>query len=207
MAVPSCQHVKANGSRCQSPALRNENFCFFHRHTRERARRQFLAQRSGLKLQFPVLEDPESIQIAIGDVLNALVSGRIDHKSAGLMLYGLQLAAANIRRANFNPKPEECPPEYRDHEREEQITKADEYNFQVIDSERLAREEKWRTAELHLKLVEFYETHGLPNLHQFSTLKGAVEASKYGDFPGAMPPAKPPQSETNIEEESQKAKK
>ena len=54
-----------------------------------------------LPFQLPLLEDANSIQIAIGDTLNALLAGQIDHKTAGLLLYGLQTAATNVRHTDF----------------------------------------------------------------------------------------------------------
>ena len=100
--IPLCQHVKANGHLCESPALRGEDLCYFHRSVRVRTLRQRRAQRHNLPFQLPLLEDPESIQLAIGETLNALVAGQIDHKTAGLLLYGLQTAATNVRHTRFD---------------------------------------------------------------------------------------------------------
>lgn len=99
----TCHHIKANGTCCKSPALTNEDYCYFHTAQRQRMRRQRRVEHKSLHapLVLPLLEDAESIQIAIGDVLNALIIGRIDHKTAGLLLYGLQTAASNIRQAKF----------------------------------------------------------------------------------------------------------
>lgn len=99
--TPLCNHVKANGTVCESPALKDESLCFFHKSARERVKRQRRAQRNWKPFQLPVLEDAESIQLAIGDTLNALLAGQIDHKTAGLLLYGLQTAAGNVRHTRF----------------------------------------------------------------------------------------------------------
>jgi hypothetical protein len=99
--IQLCSHVKTNGALCESPALTDESFCFFHTSVRERTKRMRRAARHKLPFQLPVLEDAESIQLAIGDTLNALLSGQIDHKAAGLMLRGLQMAAANLRHTDF----------------------------------------------------------------------------------------------------------
>jgi hypothetical protein len=96
-----CDHVKADGNLCKSPALNDNDYCFFHQASRERTKRQRRAARLKLPFQLPLLEDAQSIQIAIGDVLNALLAGQIDHKTAGLLLYGLQTAATNVRHAQF----------------------------------------------------------------------------------------------------------
>jgi hypothetical protein len=51
------------------------------------------------------LEDANSIQIAIMQVLNLLLTGRIVHKTAVLALYGLRAASSNLRRTSFDPYP------------------------------------------------------------------------------------------------------
>jgi hypothetical protein len=48
-------------------------------------------------LSIPPVEDSASIQLALIDVLNALAANQIDSKRAGLLLYGLQVAASNAK--------------------------------------------------------------------------------------------------------------
>jgi hypothetical protein len=99
--VPRCQHIKMNGTQCGSPALRYRRLCFFHdRIRRERAKiaADVSAQR---RFDLPLLEDANSVQVALMKVIQMLGSGRMDHKTAGLMLYALQTASANLRIADF----------------------------------------------------------------------------------------------------------
>jgi hypothetical protein len=96
-----CEHIKADGNICQSPKLKNEKFCYFHVAARDRVRRQRLAAERKLPLQVPILEDRNTIQLALGDVVNALLADRIDHRKAALVLYALQTAAANARDLQF----------------------------------------------------------------------------------------------------------
>lgn len=58
------------------------------------------------KQQFvcPVLEDANAIQMALMQVIQMLSFGQLDHKTAGLMLYGLQLATSNLPRTQFEVK-------------------------------------------------------------------------------------------------------
>jgi hypothetical protein len=100
-AAPTCNHVKSNGRFCGSPALANDAYCYYHRSSRERTKRQLRHARQSKPLQLPLLEDRESIQVAIGDVLNAILADRIDTRKAGLLLYGLQTAASNARDLDF----------------------------------------------------------------------------------------------------------
>jgi hypothetical protein len=90
-----------NGTQCGSPALRRRRHCFFHeRIRREQAR--IRADASALHaFDLPLLEDANSVQMALMKVIQMLGSGRMDHKTAGLMLYALQTASSNLRHASF----------------------------------------------------------------------------------------------------------
>ena len=122
--APTCDHIKPNGEFCQSPALNDDSYCYFHRSLRERTKRQLRHQRRNLPLTIPALEDLETIQLAIGDVLNALLCDRIDSKKAGLLLYGLQTAASTIRHCNF-----------RLWQHDEQTTRYSEYEQASLEKE------------------------------------------------------------------------
>src|SRR5580704_17231637 len=94
-----CRHIFTAGHRCGSPTLRNENFCYYHHTTRKPApkNRRPLAP---FDLELPIPEDRAAIQQAIGQVLQRIASNQIDPRRAGLLLYGLQIAASIL------PKPE-----------------------------------------------------------------------------------------------------
>jgi hypothetical protein len=90
-----------NGTQCGSPALRWRRLCFFHdRIKRERAKiaADMTAQR---RFDLPLLEDANSVQVSLMKVIQMLGSGRLDHRTAGLMLYALQTASINLRNADF----------------------------------------------------------------------------------------------------------
>lgn len=98
--VPRCQHIKLNGTQCGSPALRRRRFCFFHdKIRREQARVAATAPEA--RFTFPLLEDANSVQVALMNVIQMLGAGTIDHKTAGLMLYALQTASYNLRHVAF----------------------------------------------------------------------------------------------------------
>jgi len=104
--IARCQHIKVNGTQCGSPALKSRRLCFFHNRWRE-ARIEFC--KSGAPAQaitsidLPVLEDANSVQIAIMQVLRLILAKQLEPKIAGLLLYGLQTASLNLKRANFEP--------------------------------------------------------------------------------------------------------
>lgn len=102
-----CEHVKVNGEFCGSPALRGRNYCYFHLNfigRRMRAERaQFRATAFGVSpLQLPPLEDANSIQMALTLVIDAILDARINERRAGLVLYALQTASANLARTELS---------------------------------------------------------------------------------------------------------
>jgi len=56
-----CRHIKTNGKRCQSPALGELAYCYYHARTHSMASPNYI-KFDDLKL--PLLEDSASIQIA-----------------------------------------------------------------------------------------------------------------------------------------------
>ena len=100
-----CQHLKTNGTQCGSPALRRNRFCYFHkRYQDERIRLNLDHRRRGTATFFlPVLEDANSIQMSLMQIMRLLLTGQIEHKTASLLLYALQTASTNLRQTNFKP--------------------------------------------------------------------------------------------------------
>jgi hypothetical protein len=100
MSIPnpkSCTHIKVDGVCCKSPALRGEQFCYFHQRmvrgvrTPPNARLHPIAQ----------IESPEAIQASLMEVINALARNQIDVKRAELMLRALHIAVKNARNVHF----------------------------------------------------------------------------------------------------------
>ena len=112
--VPRCQHIKTNGTQCNSPAMRDYRRCYFHEHWAP----EFIGLNTQKKphpvgeIVLPVLEDASSIQSAICQVMSQLLQDRIDTKKAGLLLYALQTASANLGRLQAESHREmHCDPE------------------------------------------------------------------------------------------------
>ncbi len=99
--VRRCQHIKMNGTQCGSPALNWKRQCFFHERARQQQNRILKGQLKGARFVMPVLEDANSVQMALMQVIQLLATGDVDRKVAGLMLYGLQTASANLRYVDF----------------------------------------------------------------------------------------------------------
>jgi len=86
-----------SGAKCHFIALRGMTYCYFHVPGRRPAQGQGRVSNRPFKL--PVMKDRSAIQLALGQVLSAINSSKINARSAGQLLYGIQIASDNIRRA------------------------------------------------------------------------------------------------------------
>ena len=95
-----CRHIFVDGTRCGSPCLRGEQFCYYHHTTRRPIQNPTERQSRRSSFDLPLPEDRSAIQASIGQVLQRIAANQIDPRRAGLLLYGLQIASLNL------PKPE-----------------------------------------------------------------------------------------------------
>ncbi len=94
-----CQHIKVNGDRCGSPALRDQKFCYFHdRCSPVQVDVSTSALFPACPFFLPVLEDAASIQWGVAQVCEHLLHRRLDAKKAGVLLYAMQIASSNLGR-------------------------------------------------------------------------------------------------------------
>ena len=93
----TCTHIKVNGLRCGCPSLRGEQFCYFHQRMHRGVRMPAQARLHPIAL----IEDEESIQAALMEVINALMRNTIDLKRATLILRALHIAVKNATRVKF----------------------------------------------------------------------------------------------------------
>jgi hypothetical protein len=101
--IPRCTHIKTNGTHCGSPALRGRRFCFFHKNWQGQRIQLNAKLPDNSSFTLPVLEDVNSIQVALMQVLRLILSGQLDSRIAGLLLYGLQTASLNLRQMKLEP--------------------------------------------------------------------------------------------------------
>jgi hypothetical protein len=159
-----CQHLKINGTQCGSPALRRNRFCFFHKRFQDERIRLSVdrARRGVATFVLPVLEDANSVQIALMQVMRLLVAQQIDHKTASLLLYALQTASSNLRMTNFKPNTKDVILDPRDvadtpldshiwvdadfEEEEDEVETAADLAIAALETTRREKEEKekWR---------------------------------------------------------------
>jgi len=81
-------------------------YCFFHAPGRRNAHGQCQARKKPLNLS--PLVDSAAIQSALGQVLEAIGSSKLSSRSAGQLLFGLRIAADNLRRSGRPPQPEKA---------------------------------------------------------------------------------------------------
>jgi predicted nucleotidyltransferase len=79
--------------------MRGKRYCYSHqrKHVQD-ARKNAERVRQSWFESVP-LDDVASVQRALRQVMNRLLSGQVDHKKAGQILYNLQTASVNLRSA------------------------------------------------------------------------------------------------------------
>jgi hypothetical protein len=83
-----CEHIKDNGIRCGSPALRGHALCYFHhRQLTGRAIRKHHPC-----CDIPILKNARAIRTAATNVMRALHAARLTPVQAKAMFRGLELA-------------------------------------------------------------------------------------------------------------------
>src|SRR5438552_12886942 len=84
--------------------MRNGEYCYFHLRWRmTTVDLSHSAHHVTTEFVLPVLEDADSIQITLGQIMRMIVCRQVDTKSTALLLYALQIASANLRRTGFVP--------------------------------------------------------------------------------------------------------
>jgi hypothetical protein len=79
-----CQHVKANGDGCGSPALREHDYCYFH------------GQMRAGSIEIPVIEDQHSLQLAFVRLAQQVAASKIDPAQAKVLLQIFESAGRNL---------------------------------------------------------------------------------------------------------------
>ena len=82
-----CRHTLTNGRKCRAAALRDKPYCFHH------AKLHFLSSARQRELKSSGSADLGTLCRATAKALEALSSPIVDSRRAGLLLYGIHLAA------------------------------------------------------------------------------------------------------------------
>lgn len=91
MSIKLCAHVKHDGSPCQAIPLHDSPYCYFHRSYYKAA-----ALPGDPKYQVPLLESHHSVQLAVTDLYQSFLTGKIGLKEARFALQLLRLASKTI---------------------------------------------------------------------------------------------------------------
>jgi hypothetical protein len=97
--VAICEHIKDDGHRCGTPAIRGRHFCYFHSRAHQPA-----ARIGDRYYRSSLPETVESLQIAVAEVLQALGRDDIAPKKAGSMLYGIHIATRILHMSQKTAK-------------------------------------------------------------------------------------------------------
>ena len=97
--IRRCRHIKTNGTQCGSPALKGKELCYYHEQNRPQPVELYLdgERYCDSQIVLPVFEDAHSIQTVIRQVVQLMLTRKIDRKDAGLLLYALQIASGNLK--------------------------------------------------------------------------------------------------------------
>lgn len=95
-----CRHIFADGHRCGSPALRKEQFCYYHHITRRPKPRagKFSHLDAQEPFDLPVVEDRDSALLVASQILSRIASNDLDTNRAGRLIAGLRVAVALLPR-------------------------------------------------------------------------------------------------------------
>jgi hypothetical protein len=179
--IHRCEHIKVNGTQCGSPSIRGKIFCYFHgRWQEQRVQLNVPGVKVRPSIDLPVLEDANSVQVALMQVMALLLAGQIEHKTAALLLYGLQTASGNLRKADFEAYP---PGVVIDPDNVDQTLMGEKLweNSDFEDTEEEDEEEEDDGADSAETENEDQQTPSLEECVSIPALKASVETSPRKD--------------------------
>jgi hypothetical protein len=104
-SVARCHHIKVDGTQCGSPALRDEQYCYYHMRWHTTRMSVLRKKREDWIEGLPTMEDANSVQVGLAEVMRLLVTKEVDLKTGALLLYAMQTGSANLKRTCFEPRP------------------------------------------------------------------------------------------------------
>src|ERR1041385_1794283 len=160
-AAPRCVWIREDGTVCKSPRMKNDIHCYAHHQMRHATAENLL---------LPALTDANAIQMAVMVVQRALIDDEITEKKAGLLLYSIQIAAANVDKTTFGKSDAEMVTEIQD---EEEVMNAHQEQI-----EKLKRIEKAKALPLiTTENTDLKTAEGLPQ----------IDADERGSKPDGLP--------------------
>jgi hypothetical protein len=100
--APRCTRLKKNGEPCRAPATKGESLCYFHISAAETRRHP--------EIQIDVLEDRESVQITLKQIMELVAGGKMNSRDAAVLLRATQIAGAMLKPENKMVQPAKGKP-------------------------------------------------------------------------------------------------
>lgn len=105
--TPTCTHRFADHHRCGSPALRGEQHCYYHHPNRRPVANPYERRaRRGFHLTPP--DSPQTLQLALGQIVQRLAANQLDVHRAGQIIYTLQLLGKHTCHLNATDEHSNC---------------------------------------------------------------------------------------------------
>ena len=101
-----CRHIFTAGNQCGSPCLRKEQFCYYHHTTRRPVADPITRVGRDFVYNLPNPEDRASILAALAQVMQAVARQNVDPRTAGLLLYSLQIALCALPKEPSMSQPQ-----------------------------------------------------------------------------------------------------
>ena len=87
--APRCSYLKSNGKPCRAPAMGNRLHCVFHTRS--------IDNQENPRIRVEVLENRESLQLTVKQIMEQIVNGRIEPQQASLLLRAVQIANSTLK--------------------------------------------------------------------------------------------------------------
>jgi hypothetical protein len=101
MSFRTCDHLKADGVPCGSPALRGKKLCYYHLrdHQRQQYLDRILRALDPLRTSAPLPKTLSGVQAMLREVFDALAYDRIHPRRATKLLFALQQHSVSLRKS------------------------------------------------------------------------------------------------------------
>ncbi|PYY14596.1 MAG: hypothetical protein DMG61_09405 [Acidobacteria bacterium] len=87
--APRCSYLKSNGKSCRAPAMGSRPYCVFHTRS--------IDDQQNPRIRVEVLENRESLQLTVKQIMEQIISGRIEPQNASLLLRAVQVANSTLK--------------------------------------------------------------------------------------------------------------
>ena len=99
--VARCQHVKTDGIQCNTPAMREQRFCYYHSRLERTLRKPYQPPQ-------PIMIDTlAGIRLALTELLNRIARGQVDARDARYLLRGIHEGITVLKLDRTTPAEKE----------------------------------------------------------------------------------------------------